>query len=187
MSTLVFLLIGTVYFVPSIQGCADLIDFCDALSPICAGSIIQYHFEQLESVAQQIENNSAIPALEESLPKVESSLPLVGTTGEGAQEAESGFEKSLPLLKESLPLIRESLPLIRESLPLIRQFVDPYYLQSEKTTCQRKSNCKTCRECPKLRESTVSFIESLCPQTCKVCNKDFSSEDAAKTLVDYYI
>ncbi|KHJ91286.1 hypothetical protein OESDEN_08853 [Oesophagostomum dentatum] len=42
--------------VTSAQNCEDLVDFCDALQPVCIGSIIQYQLQQLQVVADQISN-----------------------------------------------------------------------------------------------------------------------------------
>ncbi|KAK6759305.1 hypothetical protein RB195_021104 [Necator americanus] len=143
------------------QNCEDLVDFCDALQPVCIGSIIQYH--------------SSLPALEDSLPLIRSEgtsdtasgIPETNITE--LEKLEQGLKDSLPLLKESLPLIRESLPLIRESLPLIRHIIDPTYYNTDKTTCQQKATCKSCRECPKLREAVTALVESICPNTCRLC------------------
>ncbi|VDM79103.1 unnamed protein product [Strongylus vulgaris] len=131
------------------QTCEDLVDFCDALQPICIGSIIQYQLQQLQAVADQLSNSTSIPALESSLPLLRSedpnSQPMVGSVASSSEmeELEQEFKDSLPFLKESLPLIRESLPLIRESLPLIRHIIDPIYYKDDKTTCQRKATCKS--------------------------------------------
>ncbi|KHJ84950.1 hypothetical protein OESDEN_15330 [Oesophagostomum dentatum] len=178
--------------VTSAQNCEDLVDFCDALQPVCIGSIIQYQLQQLQVVADQISNSTSIPALESSLPLMRSDgsdLPIVGSSANATEieQYEQELKDSLPLLKESLPLIRESLPLIRESLPLIRQIIDPTYYNTDKTTCQQKATCKTCRECPKLREAVAELVESICPNTCRVCNTATLGRSASARLVDYYV
>ncbi|KAK6759306.1 hypothetical protein RB195_021104 [Necator americanus] len=160
------------------QNCEDLVDFCDALQPVCIGSIIQYQLQQLQAVADQLSNSSSLPALEDSLPLIRSEgtsdtasgIPETNITE--LEKLEQGLKDSLPLLKESLPLIRESLPLIRESLPLIRHIIDPTYYNTDKTTCQQKATCKSCRECPKLREAVTALVESICPNTCRLCATD---------------
>ncbi|VDK51265.1 unnamed protein product [Cylicostephanus goldi] len=144
-------------------------------------------------MADQISNSTSLPALESSLPLMRSEnpngLPLVGSNASSSElkELEQEIIDSLPFLKESLPLIRESLPLIRESLPLIRQLIDPTYYNGDKTTCQQRATCKSCRECPKLREAIAAVVETICPNTCRVCASAKTGRTAAAALVDYYI
>uniref|UniRef100_A0A1I7T9Q1 ShKT domain-containing protein n=1 Tax=Caenorhabditis tropicalis TaxID=1561998 RepID=A0A1I7T9Q1_9PELO len=161
--------------------CVDLLDVCESLQTICIGSILTHHFNVISDLSSQM-NDSTLPALESSLPLIQSDLPLVlGSNEDGSSTApversasssptsiidEETLKNALPLLKESLPLIRESLPLIRESLPLIRDYLDPIV---GKTDCQRKATCRSCKDCPKLRDTIIQFVEALCPSTCKVC------------------
>ncbi|CAJ0610128.1 unnamed protein product [Cylicocyclus nassatus] len=180
--------------VTAAQNCEDLVDFCDALQPICIGSVIQYQLQELQAMADQISNSTSLPALESSLPLVgsenPSGLPLVGSNASSAElkELEQEIIDSLPFLKESLPLIRESLPLIRESLPLIRQLIDPTYYNGDKTTCQQRATCKSCRECPKLREAIAAVVETICPNTCRVCASALSTthQNARVVFVEPY-
>ncbi|CAL2051587.1 unnamed protein product [Caenorhabditis brenneri] len=178
-SRLVVLLLLT-FTVANATDCVDLLDICESLQSICIGSILTHHFNVISDLSSQM-NDSTLPALESSLPMVQSDLPLVlgsngddgsstvsadGTTSHTSLLDDETLKNALPLLKESLPLIRESLPLIRESLPLIRQYLDPIVGNSN---CQRKATCRSCKDCPKLRDSIISFVEGLCPSTCKVC------------------
>ncbi|CAA96678.1 PHAryngeal gland Toxin-related [Caenorhabditis elegans] len=180
------------------EDCVDLLSTCESLQSICIGSVLEYHFNVISDLSKQL-NSSSLPALETSLPLIQSGLPLVlGSNGgdEGSAEGsavegsgssssssvfdEQNLKNALPLLKESLPLIRESLPLIRESLPLIRQYLDPLV---GKSYCQRKATCRSCKDCPKLRDSIVDFVQALCPRTCKVCTtgSDLLASSAALT------
>ncbi|CAI2358200.1 unnamed protein product [Caenorhabditis sp. 36 PRJEB53466] len=178
--------------------CVDLISACANLQSICIGSILEYHFNVIDDLSTQV-NSSSIPALESSLPLLESDLPLVLAANDGSsttvsdrstEEAsaagsttEDPLKSALPLLKESLPLIRESLPLIRESLPLIRQYLDPLV---GKPDCQRKATCRSCKECPKLRDSIISFVQSLCPNTCKVCTTAENANTTATGISAFF-
>ncbi|CAD6185033.1 unnamed protein product [Caenorhabditis auriculariae] len=171
--------------------CVDSLPSCSALQPICMGSVIIYQLKALASLADQVANSTALPALENKLPLLNNDVPLVSSSNGGAttQKTDSIEQKlidSLPLLQESLPLIRESLPLIRESLPLIRQYLDPLF-ESDKSTCQQKATCKSCRDCPQLRQQLVSFVEALCPATCKVCDNTETIVMAASDLASAYV
>ncbi|KAF1749105.1 hypothetical protein GCK72_025572 [Caenorhabditis remanei] len=197
MVVLLFL-IFTIFTVTDATDCADLLDICESLQPICIGSILQHHFNVISELSDQM-NDSTLPALESSLPLVQSDLPLVlgtnddgssiapvegsGTTSASSTFDEEALKNALPLLKESLPLIRESLPLIRESLPLIRQYLDPLV---GKTACQRKATCKSCKDCPKLRDSIIDFVEGLCPNTCKVCTTGSDLLASSNALAAYF-
>ncbi|CAB3399305.1 unnamed protein product [Caenorhabditis bovis] len=179
-----------VFIVVYAQNCEDVISSCDDLKSICIGSILEYQLKQIVSLASQL-NSSSIPVLENSLPQVESELPLVlgNQNGETSKQPSSDSEtlmKNLPLIKESLPLIRESLPLIRESLPLIREYLDPLF-DNGKTSCQKKEICKSCKACPKLRESLVRFVESLCPNTCRVCATSTDLGTKSQNLAAVYL
>ncbi|CAO4387061.1 unnamed protein product [Caenorhabditis nigoni] len=190
-------LLFLIFTVTHATDCVDLLSTCESLQSICIGSILQHHFDVISDLTSQL-NDSTIPALESSLPQVQSDLPLVlGSNDDGSSTAsavegsgttaslfdDEALKNALPLLKESLPLIRESLPLIRESLPLIRQYLDPLV---GKTACQRKATCKSCKDCPKLRDSIIDFVEALCPNTCKVCTTGSDLLASSNALSAYF-